>query len=261
MAIIVLKAWHLDSVLAAGQIQTKSPDLLLSRTGLLKTGMRADLLNDLDAIKGSPWFRRYLEGEMVEFYIEGSGAYSISNLDLISREMYFTKRNTLTHRDPSIVLCGQGHYPGSTQAIGQALTQLVEAINRKPGLVMPIRLEQAAEAQESHYTIDAALLRKLKQSLIVIADVTPVAGLEPGSRGCPSPEVCLAVGYALQSKRPEEILLIQVQRPEYSGRFPFDIDSSSYLLVKDPQDAKALQTQLTDPILKQLQRSQVFSAS
>jgi len=37
-------------------------------------------------------FQRYLEGEIVEFYIEGSGGYAISNIDLISHEIYFTKQ-------------------------------------------------------------------------------------------------------------------------------------------------------------------------
>jgi hypothetical protein len=257
MAIIILKAWYLESVLSVAQMQTKAPDLRLSRTGLLKTGMRADLLNELDDIKGSQWFQRYLEGEMVEFYIEGSGAYSISNLDLISREMYFTKRSTLTYRDPVILFCGQGHYPASSQAISKSLTHLMEAINRKPGLVMPIHLEQTMESAEGNYTIDAAVLRKLKQSLLVIADVTPVATFAEGTSGCPSPQVCVELGYALQTKQPEEIMLIQFQRDDYSGRFPFDIDNSSYHLVKDPKD---LDNQLADPIIKQLQRAHVFSS-
>lgn len=255
MAIIVLKAWYLDSALAVSQLSSRPPDLRLSRTGLLKTGMRADLLNDIDEVQGSRWFQRYLEGELVEFYIEGSGAYSISNLDLISREMYFNKRSTLAHREPTIVLCGQGHYPESTEAMGAALTQLVEAVNRKPGLVMPIRLEQTVGSQDGVYTIDAALLRKLKQSLLVIADVTPVASFDQGSSGCPSPQVCVEVGYALQAKLPEDVLLVQFQRPDYGGRFPFDIESSGHLMIKDP---KELQSPLVDWVGKQLNRLHLF---
>jgi len=68
MAIIVLRAWYLDSVLSASQVQQRAPDLRLSRTGLLKTAMRADFLDDVEQVKASVWWQRYLEGELVELH-------------------------------------------------------------------------------------------------------------------------------------------------------------------------------------------------
>lgn len=59
MAIIVLRAWYLDSVLSASQVQQRAPDLRLSRTGLLKTAMRADFLDDVEQVKAT-YCNRYL---------------------------------------------------------------------------------------------------------------------------------------------------------------------------------------------------------
>ncbi len=254
MAIIVLKAWYLDSVFAVAQVQGIEPDLRLSRTGLLKTGMRADFLDEVDRVKQSQWFQRYLEGELIEFYIEGSGVYSISNLDLISREMYFNKRNTLVYRDPSLFFCGQSLYPDSTQVISKALNQIVETINRKHDPISLLTLEQSIESAVAT-TIDAALIRKIKQSLLVVADVTPIAQLDQSDHlkvPLPSPQVCLELGYALQTKRAEDIFMIHIQRDHQGGRFPFEIENSSYVMAKD---SKTLQQQLLNPILRHLQRS------
>ncbi|NJK62841.1 MAG: hypothetical protein HC921_09315 [Synechococcaceae cyanobacterium SM2_3_1] len=257
MAIIVLKAWYLDSVLSVAQVGQMVPDLRLSRTGLLKTGMRADFLDDVDQVKNSLWFQRYLEGELIEFYIEGSGAYSISNLDLISREMYFNKRNTLSQREPIIFFSGQTHYLVSTQAMTKVLQQLVDALNRKQNPVVPLQLEQSLEGGAGRTPIDAALIRKIKHALFVVADVTPIATLqETLPFSLPSPQVCVEVGYALQCKRPEDILLIQMYREGYDGPFPFEIAEGSYLLVKD---TKQLQNQITQHITRQLQKAKVIS--
>ncbi len=256
MAIIVLKAWYLESALSAAQVQHKPPDLRLSRTNLLKTGMRADLLDDLDEVMASRWYERYQEGELVEFYIEGSGAYSISNLDLISREMYFNKRNTLSLIEPVLFFCGQGQYPSASESIRATLSKLVDSINRNRQPITPLLFEQSLPVEDGITPIDAALIRKLKMAVLVVADVTPVAMLqEPISQVIPSPQVCVEVGYALRVRKPEEVLLVQMLRQDMTGRFPFEVEESQYLLVKD---AKDLQTQLSTQVSRQLQRAKLI---
>jgi hypothetical protein len=251
MAIIVLRAWYLDSVLSASQVQQRAPDLRLSRTGLLKTAMRADFLDDVEQVKASVWWQRYLEGELVEFYIEGSGAYSISNLDLISREIYFNKRAALSITEPAIYFCGQSDYPDSSATLHQALQTAVEAINRHHQPVLPLQLQGSPETP----LIDAALIRKLKQALLVVADVTPVQ-VNGRGRPLPSPQVCLELGYALQSKRPEQLLLVQLPRHGIEGSFPFEVEGSSFLKIGDPQH---LVDQLGAELLRLLQRHRVIS--
>jgi len=76
MAIIALKAWYLDKYEPIREVVKRPHDLRLSRNSLLKSGLRADFLDDSLTIQGSVWFQRYLEGERVEFYLEGSGVTS-----------------------------------------------------------------------------------------------------------------------------------------------------------------------------------------
>ena len=91
-------------------------------------------MEDAAEVKRSLWFQRYLEGETVEFYIEGSGGYIISNVDLISHEMYFTKREVMAHLEPTIFLCYQTEYEASSQALRSVLQKTIEAVNKRSRL-------------------------------------------------------------------------------------------------------------------------------
>lgn len=67
-------------------------------------------------------------------------------------------------------------------------------------------------------------MRKLRKSLLAIADITAIARVE----GDPpqlisSPKVCVEVGYALQSKRREQLLLAAQERREMRGVYAFDL--------------------------------------
>ena len=102
MAIIALKAWYIKQYEPIKEVIKKPQNLRLSRNSLLKTGLRVDILDDRSIVEASDWFARYLEGETVEFYIEGSGSYIVSNIDLVSQEIYFTKKEILATLDPII---------------------------------------------------------------------------------------------------------------------------------------------------------------
>ncbi|MEO1744775.1 MAG: hypothetical protein AAFR99_23620, partial [Cyanobacteria bacterium J06629_9] len=73
MAIIALKAWYLQDYEPIKSLEDRPHDLRLAKNSLLKSALRADFLEDIDDVKQADWFQRYLEGELVEFYIEGSG--------------------------------------------------------------------------------------------------------------------------------------------------------------------------------------------
>ena len=67
MAIIALKAWYLEQYEPIRELEKRPHDLRLSKNSLLKSGLRADFLEDSDEVKKSTWFQRYLQGEIVEF--------------------------------------------------------------------------------------------------------------------------------------------------------------------------------------------------
>jgi len=125
MAIIALKAWYLEQYEPIQELEKRPQDLRLSKNSLLKSGLRADFLEDSKDVKGSNWFQRYLEGETVEFYIEGSGGYIISNIDLISHEIYFTKQEVMAQLDPVIFLSYQSEYQTSNQVLVEVLNDAI----------------------------------------------------------------------------------------------------------------------------------------
>lgn len=229
MAIISLKAWYIDKYEPIQEIEKRPHDLRLSKQSLLKSALRADFLNDIEEVKQATWFQRYLEGAEVEFYIEGSGGYAISNIDLISHEIYFTKRDVMAHLDPTIFLSYQQEFSESSTDLSEMLSDTLEQLNQR--LRLPLKLEVPPRAQNAPTRLSKTTMRRINKSLLFVADVTPVVELENEWRSqIPSPKVCLELGYALQCKRTEQILLAGQQRYDsVEGNFPFELPNYQQL--------------------------------
>lgn len=250
MAIIALKAWYLQEYEPIRQLEKRPHDLRLSKNSLLKSALRADFLDDSEEVKQSTWFQRYLEGETVEFYIEGSGGYAISNIDLISHEIYFTKQEVMAHLEPIVFLCYQTEYSESSDLLRDAVHSFLEKFNKRSRL--PITVEESHRLTDSPIRLNSTLMRKIRKSLLFVADGTPILQLDgQPPQAIPSPKVCVEVGYALQCKRSEQLLLAQMERNDLPGQFPFDLPSQNRLLFRNKTE---LQKQLPQAIESQLQR-------
>lgn len=250
MAIIALKAWYIEQYEPARELEKRPHDLRLSKNSLLKTALRADFLDDSEQVRSSAWFQRYLEGETVEFYIEGSGGYAISNIDLISHEIYFTKQDVMAQIEPIIFLSYQTEFAESSDILREELQTLIERLNQRSRLAVSI--EESVRSQGSPMRLSSSKMRKLRKSLLFVADVTAIASMggDPPQL-IPSPNVCVEVGYALQSKRTEQILLAAQERPQLSGQYPFDLPRYQQISFRN---AKELKNILPSAIEAQLQR-------
>lgn len=255
MAIIALKAWYLQEYEPIRELEKRPHDLRLSKNSLLKSGLRADFLEDSEEVKRSIWFQRYLEGEPVEFYIEGSGGYTISNIDLISHEMYFTKQEVMAGLEPIIFFAYQSEYAESGELLREELQNSLDKLNGRSRL--PLTLKESDRLAEGPIRLNSTLMRSIRQSLLFVADGTPIAQI-PGTpvQLIPSPKVCVEVGYALQCKRSEQIVLAQMERSDLPGQFPFDLPSQSRLLFKDKTQ---LRKTLLSTLQTQLQRFNLFT--
>jgi hypothetical protein len=210
-------------------------DLRLSKNSLLKSALRADFLNDSDEVRQSAWFQRYLDGEPVEFYIEGSGGYAISNIDLISHEIYFTKQEVMAHLDPVIYFCYQAEYNESAEVLHQGLMAAVETLNAKARVALTLEVSHRLSAGPAR--LNSALTRKIRKSLLFVADGTPILSVGGDSTLLvPSPNVCVEMGYALQAKQTDQILLVQMERPDLPGQYPFDVPAQNRLGFKAKAD-------------------------
>lgn len=250
MAIIALKAWYLKQYEPIREVIKKQCDLRLSRNSLLKSGLRVDFLDDRSLIEASDWFGLYLEGQTVEFYIEGSGSYVIANIDLVSQEIYFTKRDTLAVLEPIIYFAPQDKYPLATEAAIATLSQLVTQLSELSRL--PLSLEITPRPQDSPLRLSDSQLRKIRKSLIFIADVTPIASISDQDKTSLllDPNVCVEIGYAINSKDNGQLLLLNMERSDLSGELPFDVAKYKQLSFANPKELQKTLPKLVKVLLQ-----------
>ncbi len=236
MAIIALKAWYLQDYEPIRELEKRPHDLRLSKNSLLKSGLRADFLDDSQDVKESEWFGRYLDGETVEFYIEGSGGYAISNIDLISHEIYFTKKEVMAQLEPIIFLSYQNECSRASVALRDSLNDTLESFNQRSRL--PLTLEQSRRPVGEPMRLSSTQMRHIRKSLLFVADGTAIAKVdrEQTPLVIPNPQVCVEIGYALTSKRREQILLVQMERQDLPGQFPFEVPQHQQLSFRQPED-------------------------
>jgi hypothetical protein len=223
VAIIALKAWYLKQYEPIKQVLQKPCTLRLSRNSLLKMGLRADFLDDRLEVEVSDWFQLYLAGQTVEFYIQGSGSYIVSNIDLVSQEIYFTKCHSTSGLEPIIYYSPQNHYQAANEAVTSALKKIIDNLTTRSRL--PLSLEVTPHSVESPLRLSNNQLRKISRSLLLIADVTPISSI-PGEKQSSllvDPNVCLELGYGIQTKDNGQILLLRMERSDLPGEMPFDM--------------------------------------
>ena len=249
MAIIALRAWYLQQYEPLKELEKRPHDLRLSKNSLLKSGLRADFLEDSHEVKASAWFQSYLEGETVEFYIEGSGGYAISNIDLSSHEIYFTKQTVMANLEPIIFFCYQTEYSAALEALREGLRHTLEKLNKRSRVALV--LEESHRSADAPIRLNSTQMRKIRKSLLMIADTTPITSFaaKETTQLIPAPQVCIELGYALQCKRTEQILLAHMERPDLTGQFPFDLPNYQRLSFKtaaelDKMLPKAIEAQL-----------------
>jgi hypothetical protein len=252
MAIIALRAWYLESYEPLRELERRPHDLRLSKNSLLKSALRADFLDDLETVKRSAWFARYLDGETVEFYIEGSGGYAIANIDLNSQEIYFTKRDVAAQLEPTIFLALQSDFAESSLVLRQEVTELLEEFNTRSRV--PLSLVESLPGTDAPLRPNAVLLRQIRRSLLFIADGTAIA-LGADDRALLNPAICLALGYALGVKKPEQVLLMQQGQSALEGRFPFDLPRHQHGIWRD---RAALRSQLQTVLIGNLRRLRLW---
>ena len=223
MAIIALKAWYLEQYEPIKTLIQKPSTLRLSRNSLLKTGLRADFLDDRLEVEGSEWFQRYLEGRNIEFYIQGSGSYVVSNIDLVSQEIYFTKCNSISGLEPVIYYAPQSHNQAVHQEITGAIENIVANLSKRSRI--PLTLEVTPRNLEFPLRMSNSQFRKITRSLLLIADVTPVSSISGKNQSSLliDPNVCVELGYGIQSKDNGQILLLKMENKDLEGVMPFDM--------------------------------------
>ena len=250
MAIIALKAWYLAQYEPIKQVIQQPFTLRLSRNSLLKTGLRADFLDDRQEVEGSDWFQLHLSGRTVEFYIQGSGTYVVSNIDLVSQEIYFTKANSISGLEPTIYYSPQTHHQPANEAITSVLTTIVDDLSERSRI--PLTLEITPRTTGSPLRLSNSQFRKISKSLLLIADVTPINSIarSENTELIIDSNVCVELGYGIQTKDNGQILLLNKSRQDLSGTMPFDMAGYKQLSFDDGKQLKKSLPKLIDALLQ-----------
>lgn len=248
MAIIELKGWYLPDYEPIKEVMKRPHDLRLGKNSLLKSGLRTDFLNDINDVKEAIWFERLLEGEKIEFYIEGSGGYTIANIDLISREIYFTKQQISSLLEPIIFFSCQEEYPSSNEVLTSTLNETINELNQESRI--PIKLEIAQRFPEKPSHLGIIQQNAIRKSLLFLADVTAISSINQDNKKLIfSPSVCLELGYALSNKKSGQILLINQERT-VTGKLPFDLPDHQLLRFQKEEELTEILPQLLKNLLK-----------
>ena len=250
MAIIALKAWYLAQYEPIKQVIKQPFSLRLNRNSLLKTGLRADFLDDREEVEESDWFQLHLSGKIVEFYIQGSGTYVVSNIDLVSQEIYFTKSDSISGLEPTIYYSPQSYHQAANQAITETLPAIGDNLSQRSR--MTLSLEVTPRNSDAPLRISDSQLRKISKSLLFIADVTPIDSLTKADYKelVVDSTVCVELGYSIQTKDRGQILLLNMERPDLEGKTPFDMAGYKQLSFGNGKDLSKSLPKLIDVLLQ-----------
>lgn len=231
MAIITLRAWYVPEYEPLRSLMNRPHDLRLAKNSLLKSALRADFLDEMAVVQSSQWFQNYLAGQTVEFYIEGSGSYTIANLDLVSHEIYFTKQESHSQLEPVVLFSFQNQVSETSHIIYEALQGAITQINQTSRI--SLSLERVPRSTNDPIKPNSQGMLSLKRSLLFVADVSPIAYID--SQPLFSPQVCIELGYALQAKRSDQILLVQIAS-KAKGGFPYALPFQQCLVAENGEN-------------------------
>ena len=249
MAIIALKAWYLEQYEPIKETIKKPCTLRLSRNSLLKTGLRVDFLDDRQKVEESDWFELYLEGKTIEFYIQGSGTYVVSNIDLVSQELYLTKCDSISGLEPIIYYSPQNHYQAASVAITSTLNTIVDDLATRSRI--PLTLEVTPQTTDSPLRLSNSQFRRITKSLLLIADVTPIGSIQGEKpKLLIDPNVCVELGYGIQNKDNGQILLLNMECPDLQGKMPFDMVGYKQLSFTNADRLSKSLPQLVETLLQ-----------
>lgn len=244
MQLTRVKCWYVgDAIYDVAQVSAQAHTLDLVKKSILKTGYRAYCLTDRTVIEQSNWYRLHLISDTVIFYIEGSGLYKLSNVDLVENEFYFEKSNQPAGFQPWVFYSWQSDYNPSRSHIREGINQAIEIINsRNPKSA--ITVIESTRPEDGAGNIVDAIKQNIDRSLLAVFDITNVSKVittDKASKSYPNANVVFELGYALSRKRADQVLMVKKSRSADLGDdvTPFDFSQNRRVDYDRPAVAKA----------------------
>lgn len=251
-----IKCWSIRSLIYdLPQITSEAPDLELIKKSILKNGYRAFCLNDREEIETSEWFTDHLLGVRAYFYIDGSGIYRLSNIDLTENEFYFEKDNMPVGYKPYVFYSWQSDFNQARNHIRDGINRVIAEVNENRNPNKPLELIESTRPEDGAEDILLAIKKNIDHSLIAVFDITNVASIPQNGDNVkcyPNANVVFELSYALQRKRSDQIIIVKKNRNDLpSNEVPFDFRQNLNLNYDQPAQ---LRTSLMQIVLEQLER-------
>jgi hypothetical protein len=225
-----IRCWQItDGLAEPSLIEKQVPTLRIFKKSILKTGYRAFASDERSEIENQPWYREFLLGAEIRFYIDGTGFYKLVNCDLVDNELYFERLNLPVGHKPWIFYSWQSDHNSSRSTIKEALEKAVAHINDDLNPRQKIELVEATRPEDGADDIVKVIKANLDKCLFAVFDITSVAKVpEAGedSRKCyPNANVVFELSYAMARKRPDQVLLVKRTRADFApDKVPFDFE-------------------------------------
>jgi Predicted nucleotide-binding protein containing TIR-like domain len=241
----VVKCWRLTTAVCDfDQIATQEPELQLVKKSILKNAYRAFCLNSREKIETSKWYKNFLEGDKILFYLDGSGLYKLANLDLVESEFYFEKHNQPVGYRPWIFFSWQSDYNPSRSQIKEIITETLEEINQNRRPKSSLELVESTRQEDGAEDITKAIKQNLDRCLIAIFDITNVADVATNENNAvksyPNANVIFELSYALQRKQHNQIIIVKQERKDIATTdVPFDFRQYRHIAYTTPKQLKS----------------------
>lgn len=270
MKFVLIKCWHIKtSAFDLDVISSSQPDIQLIKKNILKSGYRAFCTDEKTIIQNSEWYKSFLLGEIVRFYIDGSGVYRLANIDLSESELYFEKDNMPAGYKPWIFYSWQSDYNSSRSNIKDALKEIVDHINKNLNPKVEIELVEATREEDGVKDILQAIKEKIDRCLFAVFDITNVAIVDKEggevvkgkqeAKQYPNANVVFELSYALSRKRFDQMAFVKKERDELKpDKAPFDFEHYKILSYDKPAKMKS---DLKTIIVEAFNRFNIISAN
>ncbi len=222
---IRIKAYYLDKPLENKEDLENKDSFWFQKKSLLKGGLRGFLLESPENFSTKEWYNKILDKELVEFYIEKSGVYKLANLDLNEGELYFEKSESPVYLKKRIFV----DISFDTYFQDGILKALIDKFQNNFTNQLEIGTIESFTKGKGSIKLDDAILSNIRNALIFVADITPIAEKNVFSdkpKWIANSNVMLELGYAIAVKDKSNIIITyDKEKTEQNIDTPFDIQS------------------------------------
>jgi hypothetical protein len=237
-----VKCWYVPEAITDPETARQTePSFNILKKSILKNGYRGFAIEEREHLESQQWYKPFLLGDEVRFYLDGSGVYRLANCDLTENELYFERLNVPIGYRPWIFYSWQSDHNASRTKIKDALAEAVKHINENLSPREPLEILESTRPEDGAKNIVNAIKLNIDRSMFVLFDITNVSkvlGDDPdgNAKHYPNANVVFELSYALARKTPDQVLLLKQDRKKDIPKdvIPFDFSQNKRLDFSKP---------------------------